>query len=148
MDDQNENENSLDNDGSKPEKMFTLKKWNAVCMWSWDVECDICAICRVQVMGEVCMHLWYFEAFEHAQDFKNQETIKEIVLNKHSMISSTNIWLYNKSEVEMRMQQVKLMMRDVLQDSGLILANDDIRRTRPIILRSISSRDLPWVSGT
>uniref|UniRef100_A0A1B0FLK0 Uncharacterized protein n=1 Tax=Glossina morsitans morsitans TaxID=37546 RepID=A0A1B0FLK0_GLOMM len=51
MDDQNENENSLDNDGSKPEKMFTLKKWNAVCMWSWDVECDICAICRVQVMG-------------------------------------------------------------------------------------------------
>lgn len=52
MDDQNENENSLDNDGSKPEKMFTLKKWNAVCMWSWDVECDICAICRVQVMGK------------------------------------------------------------------------------------------------
>ena len=34
------------------EKMFTLKKWNAVAMWSWDVECDTCAICRVQVMGE------------------------------------------------------------------------------------------------
>jgi len=33
------------------EKMFTLKKWNAVAMWSWDVECDTCAICRVQVMG-------------------------------------------------------------------------------------------------
>ena len=31
------------------EKMFTLKKWNAVAMWSWDVECDTCAICRVQV---------------------------------------------------------------------------------------------------
>jgi RING-box protein 1 len=29
--------------------MFTLKKWNAVAMWSWDVECDTCAICRVQV---------------------------------------------------------------------------------------------------
>lgn len=28
--------------------MFTLKKWNAVAMWSWDVECDTCAICRVQ----------------------------------------------------------------------------------------------------
>ncbi|KAI8127558.1 RING-box protein 2 [Lucilia cuprina] len=56
MDDQSEN--SLDrqiddNDGNKPEKMFTLKKWNAVAMWSWDVECDICAICRVQVMGYV-----------------------------------------------------------------------------------------------
>ena len=34
------------------QKMFTLKKWNAVAMWSWDVECDTCAICRVQVMGE------------------------------------------------------------------------------------------------
>lgn len=41
-----------DGDAGKPEKMFTLKKWNAVAMWSWDVECDICAICRVQVMGE------------------------------------------------------------------------------------------------
>lgn len=52
-----ESENSMDkqiddNDGTKPEKMFTLKKWNAVAMWSWDVECDICAICRVQVMGK------------------------------------------------------------------------------------------------
>ena len=33
----------------KEERMFTLKKWNAVAMWSWDVECDTCAICRVQV---------------------------------------------------------------------------------------------------
>lgn len=40
--------------GSKAsgDKMFSLKKWNAVAMWSWDVECDTCAICRVQVMGE------------------------------------------------------------------------------------------------
>ena len=35
--------------------MFTLKKWNAVAMWQWDVECDTCAICRVQVMGELCI---------------------------------------------------------------------------------------------
>jgi RING-box protein 2 len=50
-----ENENSCDkfeNDSAKPDKMFTLKKWNAVAMWSWDVECDTCAICRVQVMGK------------------------------------------------------------------------------------------------
>ncbi|KAI8438409.1 hypothetical protein MSG28_010941, partial [Choristoneura fumiferana] len=39
-----------DNDSQKSDKMFTLKKWNAVAMWSWDVECDTCAICRVQVM--------------------------------------------------------------------------------------------------
>lgn len=41
-----------DGDNQKSDKMFTLKKWNAVAMWSWDVECDTCAICRVQVMGE------------------------------------------------------------------------------------------------
>lgn len=31
---------------NQPQKMFTLKRWNAVSMWSWDVECDTCAICR------------------------------------------------------------------------------------------------------
>lgn len=51
-----ESENKEDKGDSEPqkfEKMFTLKKWNAVAMWSWDVECDTCAICRVQVMGEL-----------------------------------------------------------------------------------------------
>jgi RING-box protein 2 len=41
-----------DAESQKSDKMFTLKKWNAVAMWSWDVECDTCAICRVQVMGK------------------------------------------------------------------------------------------------
>ena len=44
-----------------PGQMFVLKKWNAVAMWSWDVECDTCAICRVQVMGEllaVTLNVW------------------------------------------------------------------------------------------
>ncbi|XP_034173052.1 uncharacterized protein LOC117600997 isoform X1 [Osmia lignaria lignaria] len=40
-----------DSDNLKTDKLFILKKWNAVAMWSWDVECDTCAICRVQVMG-------------------------------------------------------------------------------------------------
>ncbi|XP_061775062.1 RING-box protein 2 isoform X2 [Nerophis ophidion] len=35
---------------SSGDKMFSLKKWNAVAMWSWDVECDTCAICRVQTL--------------------------------------------------------------------------------------------------
>lgn len=52
VDDEENNEREFENNGQKPEKMFTLKKWNAVAMWSWDVECDTCAICRVQVMGE------------------------------------------------------------------------------------------------
>lgn len=30
------------NEGStKNEKMFSLKRWNAVAMWSWDVECEV-----------------------------------------------------------------------------------------------------------
>lgn len=48
--------------GAKNEKMFSLKRWNSVAMWSWDVECEICAICRVQVMGKstitfICLKL-------------------------------------------------------------------------------------------
>jgi len=39
-----------------PGQMFVLKKWNAVAMWSWDVECDTCAICRVQVMGKFLLN--------------------------------------------------------------------------------------------
>lgn len=38
----------VDEEKSKP---FTLKKWNAIATWLWDVECDICAICRVHLMG-------------------------------------------------------------------------------------------------
>lgn len=30
---------------------FSLKKWNLVAMWSWDVECEVCAICRTALMG-------------------------------------------------------------------------------------------------
>ncbi|KJH47722.1 zinc finger, C3HC4 type [Dictyocaulus viviparus] len=31
---------------------FALKKWNALATWAWDVDCDTCAICRVQLMEE------------------------------------------------------------------------------------------------
>ena len=51
---------SSNESGAKSEKMFSLKRWNAVAMWSWDVECEICAICRVQVMGKPISILIYF----------------------------------------------------------------------------------------
>ncbi|XP_054573528.1 LOW QUALITY PROTEIN: RING-box protein 2 [Eptesicus fuscus] len=35
------------------DKMFSLKKWNAVATWSWHMECDTCTICRAQVMMPV-----------------------------------------------------------------------------------------------
>uniref|UniRef100_A0A2M4AYG0 Putative scf ubiquitin ligase rbx1 component n=1 Tax=Anopheles triannulatus TaxID=58253 RepID=A0A2M4AYG0_9DIPT len=62
-----ENENSCDKfDDVKPDKMFTLKKWNAVAMWSWDVECDTCAICRVQVMGK----LFQYHSFNYSCEYR------------------------------------------------------------------------------
>lgn len=45
-------ESGRDNESSG-DQLFTIKKWNAVAVWSWDVVCDTCAICRVQVMGEL-----------------------------------------------------------------------------------------------
>ncbi|CBY25103.1 unnamed protein product [Oikopleura dioica] len=34
--------------------LFKLKTWNHVSLWKWDVDCDICAICRV-VVTEPCL---------------------------------------------------------------------------------------------
>lgn len=48
------NVNCNDTTNSSSNKLFTLKKWNAVAMWSWDVDCDTCAICRVHVM-DACL---------------------------------------------------------------------------------------------
>ena len=31
-------------------KMFEVKKWNSVALWSWDIEVDVCAICRNNIM--------------------------------------------------------------------------------------------------
>lgn len=30
--------------------MFEVKKWNSVALWSWDIEVDVCAICRNNIM--------------------------------------------------------------------------------------------------
>ncbi|CAI9161105.1 unnamed protein product [Rangifer tarandus platyrhynchus] len=43
--------------GSKSggDKMFSLKKWDAVAMWSWDVECDTC---QAENKQEDCVVVW------------------------------------------------------------------------------------------
>ena len=28
------------------EEIFQIKKWNAVALWSWDIQIDTCAICK------------------------------------------------------------------------------------------------------
>nr|CCC93394.1 conserved hypothetical protein [Trypanosoma congolense IL3000] len=35
-------------------KRFVLKRWNAVALWSWDVQVETCAICRNHVM-DLCI---------------------------------------------------------------------------------------------
>lgn len=40
-----------DNAQSAINRPFAIKKWNALALWSWDVDCDTCAICRVLLTG-------------------------------------------------------------------------------------------------
>jgi len=35
-------------------KRFEVKKWDAVCLWAWDIAVDNCAICRNHIM-ELCI---------------------------------------------------------------------------------------------
>ena len=34
------------------EKIFEVKKWNAVALWAWDIHVDNCAICRNHIMDQ------------------------------------------------------------------------------------------------
>jgi len=46
------------------DKPFEIKKWNAVAMWSWDIDVDTCAICRNHIM-EQCVEC---QANQYATD--------------------------------------------------------------------------------
>ena len=61
--------------------MFTLKKWNAVAMWSWDVECDTCAICRVQ--GNIEVHL-FTESLPYIRLFTINNTKSNLASTQHT----------------------------------------------------------------
>ena len=39
--------------------IFQLAKWNHVSLWKWDVDCDVCAICRV-VICDPCLTVSQF----------------------------------------------------------------------------------------
>lgn len=39
---------------SEKTQRFTIKKWNAVALWAWDIVVDNCAICRNHIM-ELCI---------------------------------------------------------------------------------------------
>ncbi|KAJ9105298.1 RING-box protein 1 [Naganishia friedmannii] len=36
--------------GKEGAERFTVKKWNAVALWAWDIVVDNCAICRNHIM--------------------------------------------------------------------------------------------------
>lgn len=43
---------TVDESSQGDAKLFTVKRWNPIALWTWDVECDTCAICRVNLMGK------------------------------------------------------------------------------------------------
>ena len=47
-------ENGAESEFEQDAEIFKLKTWNHVSLWKWDVDCDICAICRV-VVTEPCL---------------------------------------------------------------------------------------------
>ena len=51
----NSNEMEVDSKVSKRPR-FTVKKWNAVALWAWDIVVDNCAICRNHIM-DLCTQL-------------------------------------------------------------------------------------------
>ena len=54
---------TVNNNTINKDTVFTLKRWNLVAMWSWDVECEVCAICRTPLMGkgdENCSLFFFF----------------------------------------------------------------------------------------
>jgi RING-box protein 1 len=40
---------SVENNSNENEDIFTIKKWTAVGLWSWDIHIDTCAICKNNV---------------------------------------------------------------------------------------------------
>ena len=48
--------NTADGAAVDPQQLprFEVKKWNAVALWSWDVQVDTCAICRMHLM-DLCV---------------------------------------------------------------------------------------------
>ena len=39
---------------AKEAPKFEIKKWNAVALWTWDIQVDVCAICRGSLM-DLCI---------------------------------------------------------------------------------------------
>lgn len=81
------------------------------------------------VAAESEHHRWSSHSFAYHIPF-------ERLRNNHPVAPGGRIW------------QMVLVPFYMLNDNGLMLATELIRRTRPIIFRSMSSRDLPCVSGT
>ncbi|XP_066858305.1 RING-box protein 2 isoform X1 [Anser cygnoides] len=96
--------------GSKaggPDKMFSLKKWNAVAMWSWDVECDTCAICRVQVM-DACLRC--------QAENKQEDCVESCV--KHFIKEGENIYISFHLEKNEKIRDEE--MRSIIRMTVLI----------------------------
>lgn len=45
---------TADSSSAGKKKNFEVKKWNAVALWAWDIQVDICAVCRNHLM-DLCI---------------------------------------------------------------------------------------------
>lgn len=74
---------------TKPEaKLFEIKKWNPVALWTWDVECDICAICRMGIMGKL-----YLSIYSIKRNFQSR------VWDVNRIQKLLNVWLSGENAV-------------------------------------------------
>ncbi|PIA17783.1 putative RING-box protein 1A [Coemansia reversa NRRL 1564] len=49
------------------QKRMVIKRWTAVALWSWDMETDVCAICRNNNM-ELCIDCQANQGSKNAED--------------------------------------------------------------------------------
>merc|ERR1712146_849873 len=52
---------------SDAKERFTVKKWNAVALWAWDIVVDNCAICRNHIM-DLCIECQANQASNTAEE--------------------------------------------------------------------------------
>uniref|UniRef100_A0A336K7K7 CSON003239 protein n=1 Tax=Culicoides sonorensis TaxID=179676 RepID=A0A336K7K7_CULSO len=107
-----ENDNSCDKyDEVKPDKMFTLKKWNSVAMWSWDVECDTCAICRVQVMDRWVISARHCFGNKDKKFFITIGSVEQIIKTMKSWqkIAIREILFYEGDETSTKLHDIALV---------------------------------------
>jgi len=69
--------------------MFTLKKWNGICFWEYDIKVDTCAICR-NLLVDLCLNC-------KTEDIKSIDcTVASGICNHAFHFHCISKWLKNR----------------------------------------------------